>query len=225
MPKIFVPCRQSMSMYKAKQFGDLVILSKKDPKKPGYRMDLEPDRILNRFSRPMNTWEPGDFLLLDGPLAYNVVAAGIAASLYDTIKFLVWDDTKQNYVRRSLKLRVGEARKWNHNNVTMVYTVNDAHPTDAAKKFGTVKEIRSTTNKPKPLYPEKIFEDISPALKKSCKDDFLILSGDKLSNAIATAIMARRNKTVNFLLMHFKHKQYQPRTVDFSKERIRKSIK
>lgn len=230
MTSVFVPCKHAMSKRAASKFGDLnILLDQSNPNRPTSRLALEPDRILKRFSKPLNTYEPvGDMILLDGQLIYNAVATSMLSCSFNTINFLIWIHKNQIYRKRTLSLKgVRSSRKLNllrgPDGKTIVFAMNDAHIMDKADKFGALKIVKGTQKEP--TDPQKLFDELSPELKRSNPDDFLLLTGDKLSNSIASSILARRHGVVNYLIYHFKLKTYIPRTVEFSKERIRRVIR
>ena len=225
MTNVFVPCKHAMSKRAASKFGDLnILLDQSNPNRPTSRLALEPDRILKKFSKPLNTYEPvSDMILLDGQLIYNAVATSMLSCNFNTINFLIWIHKNQLYRKRTLSLRGVRSSRKVSSGKTIVFAMNDAHTMDKAEKFGTLKIVKGTQKEP--TDPQKLFDELSPELKKSGPDDFLLLTGDKLSNSIASSILARRNGVVNYLIYHFKLKTYIPRTVEYSKERIRRVIR
>lgn len=224
MPKVFVPCRQAMTVGKAKKFGEVVYLhDQSDPAKRASPLGLEPDRIFMKFARPLNTHEPDDMILLDGPLVYNVVAGSILACLTNKLKFLIWDQENRDYQIRSVLLSsVRSARKRDRRKRPNVYIPGNAHSYESAKKYGEHIEISTAA---RPIDPTKTLECLSPSLKESLRNDFLILSGDKLSNTISSIILSRRHGFVNYLVVHHRLKRYLARSVEFSRDRIRKTVK
>lgn len=229
MPKIFVPCRQVMTASKARQFGAVKILhNESDPSKPSSRMGLEPDRIFNRFARPLNTWEAGDMVLLDGPLIYNAVVSAIISCQTNTLRFLIWD--KKGYIPKVAHLTsVEKKRTWKRRrDLRRVYAINNVHNIiEPASKHGKLVCINEedVEDRPAPTSPRYVFDKISNVLKRTHRSDFLLLSGSKLENAIASAILAKMHGTVNYLIFHHGRKGYLSRTVNYSKSRLRQVIR
>lgn len=225
MASVFVPCKHAMRKRTASKFGDIkVLLDQSNPNRPTSRMALEPDRILKKFSKPLNTYGPvDDMILLDGQIIYNAVATSMLSCNFNTISFLIWMQKSQLYRKRTLSLKGVRASRKDPGGDPSVFAVNDAHAMDKAEKFGKLKVIKGTQDEP--TNPQKLFDELAPKLKKSSPDDFLLLTGDKLSNSIASAILSRRHGVVNYLIYHFRLKTYIPRTVEYSKERIRKVIR
>jgi len=225
MPKIFVPCRQAMTVRQAREFGDLIYLhDQSDPGKSASPLGLEPDRIFDKFARPLNTYEPGDMILLDGPLVYNTVAASMLACLSNTLTFLIWHRDEREYRAKSVSLlSVRKARSKKRAKKPTVYSVNKVHATYGVEKYGDL--VITSDTRDKPTNPEKTLGLLSPVLKASSSNDFFMLSGDKLSNAIASIVLSRRHTVVTYLLIHHRLKRYLARSTEFTRERIRKLIK
>lgn len=227
MPNIFVPCRQVMTVSKAKPFGTIKTLhSESNPNKRASVMGIEPDRIFGRFARPLNTWVAGDMLLLDGPLIYNAVATGIVSCYTNTVRFLIWE--KKGYSPKVAHLTsVEKKRPWNRRqDLRRVYAINNVHSIDTSSKYGKLICINEDPpeDRPAPTSPRYVFDKISKVLKRTHHSDFLLLAGSKLESAIASAILARMHGRVNYLIFHHGRKGYVARSVDYSKSRIRKTI-
>lgn len=224
MVKIFVPCRQAMTVRKAQAFGDIVYLhDQSDPGKKASPLGLQPDRIFVEFARRLNTYEPGDMILLDGPLIYNAVAGSILACLTNRLKFLIWhQDTRKYKGRETLLLSVRSSRSKKRTKNPTVYMIGNVHTYEAAEKYGKFAVVPSKgASKSKPTNPEKTLEIISPDLKESFWNDFLMLSGDKLSNTLGSIVLSRRHGIVTYLIAHHGIKRYLARSVRYSRERIR----
>lgn len=228
MPKIFVPCQQAMTVSKAKLFGDLKVLhDESNPNKSASRLGLEPDRLFGTFIRPLNTWEPGDMILLDGPLIYNAVATSVLACFTNTMRFMVWNG-KHYEAKVAYLASVTPKRTWKRGqHLRRVYAVNNVHNVEPASKFGKIVYVNREPleDRPPPTNPRYVLDKISAVLKRTHKSDFLMLSGSKLENAISSAILSRMHGSVNYLIFHHGRKIYLPRSVDFSKSRIKKAIR
>lgn len=48
--------------------------------------------------------------------------------------------------------------------------------------------------------PEKLYETYSELLKDSTEDDFLIITGLQIMNAVASSILAQKHGKVNYLI-------------------------
>ena len=225
MAKIFVPCRQAMTVRKAQAFGEIVYLhDQSDPGKKASSLGLEPDRIFLQFARRLNTYEPGDMILLDGPLIYNTVAGSILACLTNRLKFLIWHQDTQKYkARETLLLGIRSSRSKKRTKKPTVYVMmGKAHTYEAAEKYGVLTVVPSKGGpRDKPIDPQKTLAIISPDLKESFWNDFLMLSGDKLSNTLGSIVLSRRNGVVTYLIAHHRLKRYLARSVKYSRKRIR----
>ncbi len=234
MGKIFVPCKQAMTISKAHKFGDIVVLhDQSDPDKEASPLGLEPDRLFAKFVRHLNTWEPGDLVLLDGPLIYNAVVASILGCFTNKISFLMWimkpGKKRRGYYKKSLSLEgVLPKKNWDRNpSKCKVYAINNVHPGEPAKKHGEVVYLSEDTleEKAPPTNPTTILNRAYPILAKTHRDDFLLLCGTKIENAIASAILSRMHGTVNYLIFHHRRKKYLVRSADFSKSRVKNMIR
>ncbi len=227
MSKIYVPCKQAMTVSKAAKFGEIIVLhDQSDPDKGASRLALEPDRLFTKLIRHLNTWESDDLILLDGPLLYNTVAASILACLTNKISFLIWARTR--YEKKSVSLAsVRPKRTWDRKlSNRKVYAVNNVHSEKTAAKYGQFIDLsdESLEEREPPTDPSKVFSKLYPALMKTHRTDFLMLAGSKLENAIASAILSRLHGTVNYLIFHHGKRKYLARSADFSKSRIKETI-
>lgn len=229
MAKIFVPCRQAMTVRKAQAFGDIVYLhDQSDPGKKASSLGLEPDRIFTEFARRLNTYEPGDMILLDGPLIYNAVAGSILACLTNRLKFLIWHQDGRKYKDRETSLlSVRSSRTKKRTRQPTVYMmIGRPHTYEAAEKYGALVVVPSSgAPKSKPIDPERTLELICPDLKTSFWNDSLMLSGDKLSNTLGSIVLSRRHGVVTYLIAHHGLKRYLARSVKYSRQRIRNIAK
>ncbi|KKN53601.1 hypothetical protein LCGC14_0600970 [marine sediment metagenome] len=96
-----------------------------------------------------------------------------------------------------------------------VYIVNEgSHNYNDAKRFGELVPL-SYAGRIGRYSPSVIFLEFADILKDSSKEDFILLSGLALVNAIATGIMSRLHGNVNFLIYHQKTGAYIERNLSF----------
>ncbi len=234
MGKIFIPCKQAATVSKAKKFGDIVVLhDQSDPAKDASPLGLEPDRLFAKFIRHLNTWEPGDLILLDGPLIYNAVATSILACFTNKISMLVWmkgrGDRGRRYHKRSFSLEnVRPKKTWARKTSNRkVYAINNIHPPELARKYGEIVYLtEETLEESIPITnPSAIFKKVYPALAKSHKTDLLLLSGTRIESAVASSVLSRMHGTVDYLIFHHGRKKYLARSANFSKSRVKTMIR
>lgn len=228
MNKVFVPCKQAMTESEAAKYGEVIVLhDQSDPDKGASRLALEPDRLFAKFIRHLNTWEPDDLILLDGPLIYNAVATSILACFTNKLSFLIW--MRGRYSKKNLLIDSVRTKKtWTRSlSNRKVYAINNVHSDKPAQKYGEVVYLNEEDleEREPPTNPEKIFARMYPILAKTHKSDFLLLSGSKIENAIASSILARMHGTTNYLIFHHRKKTYLARSADFSKSRIKEMIR
>lgn len=228
MSKVFIPCKQAMTEEEAARYGEIVVLhDQSDPDKGASRLALEPDRLFAKFIRHLNTWEPDDLILLDGPLIYNAVATSILACFTNKISFLIW--MRGRYSKKSLFIDSVRSKKtWERKlSNRKIYAINNVHSDKPARKYGEIIYLNEDDleEREPPTNPERIFHRMYEALAKSHKMDFLMLSGSKIENAIASATLTRMHGTVNYLIFHHGKRAYLARSADFSKSRVKEMIR
>jgi hypothetical protein len=224
MPRVFIVCKQSSNAKKASRFGEVTVLHDLTASPSANRLSLAPSRIFTKFALPMNSFEPNDLLLLDGPNVYSAIAASMAAVITSRLGLLVYDHTIKNYVKRTMHLPVAQCRKDTNGSPPTVWVATDSHDTSKAEKWGKISVLIKAAKEVQAKETRKILNEILTPLKRSGSADFLLLAGEKSINALAAAVLARRHKKLNLLLMHHKLKRYEARTVDISRERIRSVI-
>lgn len=97
-----------------------------------------------------------------------------------------------------------------------VYIVNEgSHDYSDAGQYGELVTL-SEAGKISRHSPSTIFIEFIKVLKDSSSDDYLLLSGLALVNAIAAGIMSRLHGKVNFLLFHQNKGTYIKRDVSFT---------
>lgn len=97
-----------------------------------------------------------------------------------------------------------------------VYIVNKgSHDYSDAEQYGEII-ILSEAGKISRHSPSTIFIEFMKELKNSSIDDYLLLSGLSLVNAIAAAIMSRLHGKVNFLIYHQSRRTYIKRDISFT---------
>lgn len=223
MPRVFIACKQSSDARKASKFGEVTVLHDLTENEQAKRLSLSPSRIFIKFARPMNSFEPNDLLLLDGPNVYCAMAAAMASVVTSRLGLLVYDHAKKQHVKRTIHLSVSQCRKDTDGN-PQVYAATDSHDLKGARRFGYIHVLVNANKQLAATETRKIQRLITDPLKSSLDHDFLLLAGEKSINALAAAILARRHKKINFLLMNHKSGWYLPRTVAISRERIRSVI-
>jgi hypothetical protein len=223
MPRVFVAAKEAFNASKASKFGEITILHDPSESAQAKRFGLAPDRIFMKFARPMNSFEANDILLLDGPNVYCAMAAAMAAVTTSRLTLLIYDHHIGGYVKRTIHLPVRQCRKDTDGN-PQVFAATDSHDLKAARRFGAIEVLVSVYKDVFATETRRILKMILGPLKTSLECDFLLLSGEKSINALAAAVMARRHKKLNMLLMNHKSGRYLPRTVEVSRERIRSVI-
>lgn len=207
MPRVFVPEPRQLAEPRAKRFGQIVPLVPATA-----RLGLEPDRIKYIMARPLATFEDDDFLLLDGANIHCAVASSVIAIQRNSMNLLLWDSGSQQYLLRQLTLEelpqakdiVSEKR---------VFLANDTH---SHGDLGMTSVALTTGMDPDVMEPEKLKEKMTKILGNSQSQDYLMTSGAKSHNVVASAILSRMHEQVNYMLWNARRKEYERRTVFFS---------
>ncbi len=224
MPRVFITCKQSSNAKKASKFGKVTVLHDLNENAQAKRMSLSPDRIFVKFARPMNSFEANDLILLDGPNVYCAIAAAMASVVTNRLGLLVYDHEKKDYVKRTMHLPVSQCRKDTNGEKPRVYATTDSHDLTSAERWGAISVLVRAHKGMLSTETKKILKIIMGPLKGSLRHDLLLLAGEKSINALSAAIMARRHKSLNLLLMNHSLKKYQARSIVVSRERIRSVI-
>lgn len=94
-----------------------------------------------------------------------------------------------------------------------VWIINKGgHTYRKAEKFGALVPV--TTDKINPFRPDRLALEIASKLKHGYVEDFLLLSGPPIANALAICLWLRKFPTVNVLQWSANGREYELRTID-----------
>lgn len=96
MPKIYIPNKSFHDFSEAKQFGELVYLTR------GRLKPLQVNDIARQVAEKMSDSGPDDYLLVSSLQVVNAIAAAILAAKHKRVNFLLLGQTQ--YVKRTLVL-------------------------------------------------------------------------------------------------------------------------
>ena len=215
MTKIFIPQTQQLDEKAASAKGELIPLMPS-----GNKSGLEPDRIKFLMVKALSSFNDGDYLLLDGRNTYCMVAASILSVLRNSIDILIWNSSSSDYVSRMLtfmdipspKPIVSDSR---------AFLVNDMH---AGIEVPMQSIVLTKGSDPDFMSPENIKTKMANILKNSHEHDYILCSGSRLHNVVASSIMARMHRRVNYLLWNPKSSRYERRSAIYSNESIQEIL-
>ncbi len=222
MPRVFITCHSAANLEKASRFGEVVKLYSLVGARPSdHRLSLAPARIFSKFARRINSFQPDDMFLLDGPAVYSAVSIAMAATISQRVSLLIYDHDKADFVQRTLYFPVARCRKPKEDQDPTVFAATDSHDLSKAKEFGEIVTLIPSSEGIPASNTRRIAKMVVAPLKDSQPQDYLLLAGEKSINAIAAAVLARRHSRLNLLLIHHKQRKYMDKTVDVSRDRIR----
>jgi len=222
MPRVFITCHHAANLEKAARFGEVIKLyDLVDAKPSANRLSLAPGRIFNKLARNINSFHPDDMFLLDGPAVYSAVAAAMAATISQRVRFLIYNHDAADFIPRTLYFPVSRCRKPKTNQDPKVFASTDSHDVSSASSFGEVVTLVPSQLGIQSSDTRKIAKMVMGPLKDSQPQDYLLLAGEKSINAIAAAVLSRRHGCLNLIMYHLKQKKYLAKCVDISRERIR----
>ncbi len=96
MAKVYVVNNANHNYSKAKQYGELVYVTK------GKLPIFKTSTVRAMLEKGLVKFTKDDYLLISGPAIVNIMAATILYNKFDTVKFLVFDAKQQDYVVRHL---------------------------------------------------------------------------------------------------------------------------
>ncbi len=96
MAKVYVVNYTNHDYSKAKQYGELVYITK------GKLSIFKTNTVRAMLEKGLVKFTKDDYLLISGPAIVNVMAAIILYNKLNTVKFLVFDAKQQDYVVRHL---------------------------------------------------------------------------------------------------------------------------
>ena len=96
MAKVYVVNYTNHDYSKAKQYGELVYITK------GKLPIFKTNTVRAMLEKGLVKFTKDDYLLISGPAIVSVMAATILYNNFDTVKFLVFDAKQQDYVVRHL---------------------------------------------------------------------------------------------------------------------------
>lgn len=211
MAKVFVPEVHQLNHEEASRMGDIVPLVPESN-----RIGLEPDRIKHAMAKALSAFKDGDFLLLDGRNIHCAVAAAILATRNNAIDILIWDNVTHSYLARPLTLmdipkpRAVIAPPRN-------FIINDI---ENIKGLSNMSIVLAKGHDPNFMNPERIKLNMIEYFRNSHNRDYLVISGNRMSCAVASCIMARMHKRVNYMLWHVKDDKYEYRSTTFSQDEL-----
>ena len=215
MARVFVPEPKQLLEHKACLYGEIVPLVPVEAK-----LGLEPDRIKAVMSKALTTFDDDDYLLLDGSNVHCSVAISIICIERNNINLLIWDQKSNGYLNRLLLLDdipqavfTGSEKK--------IFITNDIH--DIPKlDFSTIS--LTSGNDPNIMEPNKIKENMIKILINSQAEDFLLLSGSKTHNSVASAILSKMHGKINFMVWNAITKQHCLRSCNFTIEDLQRHL-
>ena len=215
MTKIFIPQVEQLDERVAAAKGELVPLMPS-----GNKSGLEPDRIKFLMVKGLSLYNDGDYLLLDGRNTYCMVAASILAVLRNSIDLLIWDGSSSDYVSRMLTFMDVPTPQPIISD-TRAFLVNDMH-SGIDIPFPSI--VLTKGSDPDFMSPENIRVKMIKILKNSHEHDYILCSGSRLHNVVASGIMARMHGRVNYLLWNAKVKRYERRSAIYSQESLKETL-
>lgn len=96
MAKVYVVNNTNHDYSKAKQYGELVYITK------GKLPIFKTNTVRAMLEKGLVKFTKDDYLLISGPAIVNVMAATILYNKLNSVKFLVFDAKQQDYVVRHL---------------------------------------------------------------------------------------------------------------------------
>ena len=96
MAKVYVVNNTNHDYSKAKQYGELVYITK------GKLPIFKTNTVRAMLEKGLVKFTKDDYLLISGPAIVNIMAATLLFNKFDTVKFLVFDAKQQDYVVRHL---------------------------------------------------------------------------------------------------------------------------
>jgi len=214
MGKVFVPEVQQLDEDEAKRIGEIVPLVPSSN-----RLGLEPDRLKYLMANGLSIFSSGDFLLLDGRNIHCAVAASILAVQRNSLDLLLWDKSVGSYVTRPLTL-LDVPKTKNIISSIRAFVVNDLHDSEDQLSMRAITLTKG--HDPNFMNPEAIKANMIEILANSHSQDYLVTSGSKIHNVVASCIMARMHGRVNYLLWHAKTNKYEFRCATFGPADLRK---
>ena len=213
MPKVFVPRELMLNQEEAMKWGDVKILSKKDDPNFG----LEPDRIVMQIAKHLTRFnQKDDFLLLDGHIVYNSIAAAVLSSWHDDFKILVW---KGAYALRQFKIPKIDRREAGNELGPVIWAVNQAH--NLEDQFETMiryvidRSVNIDRYDPDPIWKEVL---------KKCQDfgpnDKIVLCGSALMNIVTVVYLMRRIGEFTIVLKDHKTNRHVPRSIYLTRDHL-----
>jgi len=218
MCKVFVAREQLINMDEAKKWGEPVILSSHtgNNEKKDENYGLEPDRIIRQIGRKLMTFDTEkDYLLLDGHLIYNCIAAGILSLFYDQIDLLVW---KKGYCHRRLTIPNILKKEIEEKREKMYFAVNEIHDIKLNPLFYFM-DVNANVD---PYDPETVWPHVTKRARDFSSHDSLILCGSTVMNIVSTIYLSRMLGQFTIGLLHRMTKQYTWRTLTLNKEFVRR---
>ena len=100
MAKVYVVNNTNHDYSKAKQYGELVYITK------GKLPIFKTNTVRAMLEKGLVKFTKDDYLLISGPAIVNIMAATILYNKFDTVKFLIFDAKQQDYVVRHLSKKI-----------------------------------------------------------------------------------------------------------------------
>jgi hypothetical protein len=215
MGRVFVPEPRQLFAPKAEPFGQIVPLVPAESK-----LGLEPDRIKSLVAKGLTTFDDDDYLLLDGSNTHCAVATSVVGIERNSINLLLWNSMSNNYVFRRLDLEdlpipvfSGQTKR--------VFMTNDIH---GITPEGYEAISLTSGNDPDIMEPDKIKRKMLEMLIHSQPTDFLLLSGSKIHNAVASVIISRLHGSVNYMIWNARTKEYVLRSCKYTLEDLQRIL-
>jgi len=213
MPKVVIAqdlketsCRNYM------RFGEpITVFSNADNKKFG----LEPCRALAKAAEVLEDMAPEDCLLFSGNKLFGSVIASMYATKFNTLNLLLWSAKDNDYVYRTCYLNSLPIRSTRIGN-PVIFVANNYTGLEDPTKLNCDVRYLTDGNYENPLEPEEMKDHMLKELKDSKANDRFLLSGGHAFCAIGSAILAKRHRTVNYLVWHLRAEKYLLRSVSFS---------
>jgi len=207
MGRVFVPEMRLLDEAEAERIGEVVTLVASSN-----CLGLEPDSIKRIMENPLHTYRNGDFLLLDGRSVHCAVAASILATTRNVVDLLVWDKLTNTYLTRPLTFFDVPQPKAVLSNIR-AHIVNDMK--GISERLTMTSIVLGDGHDPVYMEPESTKTQMLEHLKDSHKQDYLVMSGSKMQNVVASSIMARMHGRVNYLILNAKTDKYEHRSATF----------
>lgn len=96
MAKVYVVNNANHNYSKAKQYGELVYVTK------GKLPIFKTSTVRAMLEKGLVKFTKDDYLLISGPAIVSIMAATVLYNKFDTVKFLIFDAKQQDYVVRHL---------------------------------------------------------------------------------------------------------------------------